>query len=87
VPTLTPSSFVGTVECLDWILVVRPSQLEHVLHCYVARYNRHRPHRGLGLTPPQSRTRLPPSPVVPSPDASVGGIDSVGLIHEFSVAA
>jgi len=52
--------FVGTArrECLDWILVVGRSQLERVLHVYVGHYNGHRPHRGLGLTPPQPRPAL-----------------------------
>jgi hypothetical protein len=72
--------FVGTVrrECLDWILVVGRSQLGRVLRISVAHYNRHRPHRGLGLTPPQSRPALR---LVASPgqDASVRGIDSADL--------
>jgi putative transposase len=49
--------FVGTVrrECLDWLLVVGRSQLERVLQIYLGHYNGHRPHRGLGLIPPQPR--------------------------------
>jgi putative transposase len=65
--------FVGTLrrECLDWILVVGRSQLERVLRIYVGHYNGHRPHRGLGLAPPQPRP-VPPrrSPNAPcSPNA------------------
>ena len=51
---------VGTLrrECLDWILICGRSQVERVLHIYVAHYNRHRPHRALGLVPPQPRAAL-----------------------------
>jgi transposase InsO family protein len=45
-------------ECLDWILILGRSQLERVLHIYVEHYNGHRPHRGLGLVPPQPRCAL-----------------------------
>ncbi len=60
--------FVGTVrrECLDWILIVGRRQLERVLRTYVDHYNGHRPHRGLGLVPPQPRPFIrlaaPPDP-------------------------
>ena len=49
--------FVGTVrrECLDWILIINRRQLERVLRVYVDHYNSHRPHRSLGLVPPQPR--------------------------------
>ena len=44
--------WVATVrqECLDHLLMVGRRQLVHVLHLYVEHYNRHRPHRGLGLS-------------------------------------
>src|SRR2546426_579664 len=47
--------FVGTVrrECLDWVLIFGRRQLERTLRTYVEHYNGHRPHRGLGLVPPQ----------------------------------
>jgi putative transposase len=43
--------WVGTVrrECLDHLLITGRQQLLRVLHVYVRHYNRHRPHRGLGL--------------------------------------
>ncbi|MCA1680929.1 MAG: integrase core domain-containing protein [Actinobacteria bacterium] len=52
--------FVGTVrrECLDWILISGRRQLDRVLRAYVQHYNGHRPHRGLGLAPPQPRPVL-----------------------------
>jgi hypothetical protein len=39
-------------ECLDWLLIVGRGHLEQVLRIYVEHYNRHRPHRALGLEPP-----------------------------------
>jgi putative transposase len=80
--------FVGTVrrECLDWLLIATRRQLEHVLHVYVDHYNTHRPHRGLGLTPP-----------IPSPHLRLVGSNPQdrlhrrdrlgGLIHEYTRAA
>jgi putative transposase len=46
--------FVGTVrqECLDWMLIHGHGHLQTVLEEYVEHYNRHRPHRGLDLSPP-----------------------------------
>jgi transposase InsO family protein len=50
--------WVGTVraECLDWLLIVGRDHLEQVLRAYVRHYNRHRPHRALGL---DARTHRP----------------------------
>jgi putative transposase len=31
-------------ECLDWLLILGPRQLERVLRTYVDHYNRQRPH-------------------------------------------
>ena len=76
--------FVGTVrrECLDWILITGRRQLERVLHTYVDHYNSHRPHRGLGLVPPQPRRALRlAAPRIRRRDR-LGG-----LIHEYSAAA
>jgi putative transposase len=73
--------FVRTirVECLDWLLILNRRHLERVLRVYVEHYNTHRPHRALGLQPPQSRE--------PPPSATRGEIerhDSLGgLIHEY----
>ncbi len=80
--------FVGTVrrECLDWILIVGRCQLERVLRVYIDHCNGHRPHRGLGLLPPQPRAYLrladPPDPLRVRRRDRLGG-----LIHEYSAAA
>jgi putative transposase len=81
--------FVHTIraECLDWLLILNPRQLERVLHVFADHYNGHRPHRALNLTPPdQERPALRL--------ASPSGLDRVerrdrlgGLIHEYSLAA
>jgi putative transposase len=80
--------FVGTVrrECLDWILIFGRSQLERVLRVYVDHYNGHRPHRGLGLVPPQPRPTLR---LAAQPHSGhVRRRDQLGgLIHEYSLAA
>ena len=39
-------------ECLDWLLIVSRGHLEQVLRVYVRHDNGHRPHRALGLEPP-----------------------------------
>jgi putative transposase len=41
-------------ECLDWLLIVGRGHLEQVLRVYLGHYNRHRPHRALGLRAPES---------------------------------
>jgi putative transposase len=43
-------------ECLDWLLIVGRTHLEQVLRVYVEHYNRHRPHRSLGLEAPDRPT-------------------------------
>jgi putative transposase len=80
--------FVGTVrrECLDWMLIFNRRQLERTLRTYVEHYNGHRPHRGLGLVPPQPGPRL--RLVAPEQPGQVRRRDRLGgLIHEYSVAA
>ncbi len=48
--------FVRTVrsELLDLVIVVGRRHLILLLHDYEAHYNRHRPHRGIGLDPPEA---------------------------------
>jgi putative transposase len=48
--------FLGTLrrECLDWILIANHQHLQRVLAEFVDYYNRHRPHRALGLAPPRT---------------------------------
>jgi hypothetical protein len=68
--------FVRTVrtECLDWLLVLNSQHLERAVAAFIEHYNRHRPHRGLGLRPPQ-----PPSLSVPcSTDARIVRRDRLG---------
>jgi transposase InsO family protein len=77
--------FVRTArsECLDWLLILNRRHLEHVLHVFVDRYRRERPHRALDLLPPRSDGE-------PEPSGS-GAIDRRdrigGLIHEYYRAA
>ena len=49
--------FVRTVrsECLDWLLIANARHLERVLIVFIDHFNRHRPHRGLNLEPPDGR--------------------------------
>ena len=83
--------WVGTArrECLDRLLILGRSHLQHVLAAYVAHYNGHRPHRALEQRPPLSQ---------PPPEerarAEVIDLDSVrrndllgGLIREYRLAA
>jgi putative transposase len=55
--------FVGTArrECLDWLLILNRRHLEHVLRVFLDHYNAHRPHRALGLTPPEPINRNRPA--------------------------
>jgi putative transposase len=80
--------FVGTVrrECLDWMLIFNRRQLERTLRIYVEHYNGHRPHRGLGLVPPQPGPLL--RLVAREQPGQVRRRDRLGgLIHEYRVAA
>jgi transposase InsO family protein len=70
-------------ECLDWLLIVNPSHLEHVLRNFIDHYNGHRPHGALALTPPQ-----PVRPAVSEWSCCVQRRDRLGgLIHEYAAAA
>jgi putative transposase len=77
--------FVRTVraECLDWLLILNRRHLECVLRVYVDHYNRERPHRSLGLQPPE-RDAQRMRPVV----GAIHRRDRLGgLIHEYHRAA
>jgi putative transposase len=79
--------FVRTVrsECLDRLLILNQQHLERILTVFVNHYNRHRPHRALGLTPPEAR-RLPVTAVFG--EARVQRRDRLsGVIHEYTLAA
>jgi putative transposase len=77
--------WIGSVrlECLDRILVLGQRHCRTVLRAYVDHYNRHRPHRSLGHSPP-----IPPSQPT---DATRGRIERRkllgGIINEYSRAA
>jgi putative transposase len=71
-------------DCLDGILVVGRRHLERVLRVYVRHYNEHRPHRALGLVPPD-RSRPIPEATLP---LRVRRHDLLGgLVHEYEAAA
>jgi hypothetical protein len=57
--------FVRTVrsECLDWLLMLNARHLEHTLKVFVDHYNSGRPHRSLGLVPPNRRPPVKPKAV------------------------
>jgi putative transposase len=80
--------FVRTVrgECLDWLLISGSRQLERTLRAFIDHHNTHRPHRALGLTPPQ--TDRPPLHLAYANTEHVRRRDRLGgLIHEYSMAA
>jgi transposase InsO family protein len=84
----TCERFVGTVrrECLDWLLIANRRHLQHVLREFIDHYNRHRPHRALGLTPPEPGQ--PTRPLATPRATAVRRHDRLGgLIHEYSIAA
>jgi putative transposase len=67
---------------LDWLLILNRRHLEHVLHTYIAHYNGQRPHRALGLRPPDRDE--PARPV----EGEIQRHDRLGgLIHEYYRAA
>ena len=78
--------FVRTArtECLDWLLILGPRQLDRVLRVYVDHYNTERPHRALGRHPPLATEPPPPAP----PQAAIARRDRLGgLLHEYHLAA
>jgi transposase InsO family protein len=73
-------------ECLDWLLIVRRGHLEQVLRIYVRHYNEHRPHRALGLEPPDPSAR--PTLVGEARRTPVRRRDLLGgTLHEYHQAA
>jgi putative transposase len=74
--------FVRTVrhECLDWLPIYNERHLHSVLREYVEHYNSERPHRALGLHPPDPPER-----------PTTGRLERrdrlAGLIHEYRLAA
>jgi putative transposase len=73
-------------ECLDWLLVVGRGHLEQVLRVYIEHYNTHRPHRALGLQPPDPAVGL--TLTGKDPPAQVHRQHLLGgLVHEYRRAA
>jgi putative transposase len=73
-------------ECLDWLLIVGRGHLEQVLRVYVRHYNQHRPHRALGLQPPD--TAIGQALVGMDQPSRVHRRDFLGgLVHEYRRAA
>jgi transposase InsO family protein len=71
-------------ECLDWTLILGRRHLERVLRAYIAHYNQHRPHRGLGLDSPVDDA----VPAASAPPLAVQRRDVLGgIIHEYEQAA
>jgi putative transposase len=71
-------------DCLDRILIVGRRNLERVLGVYVRHYNEHRPHRALGLVPPDRST---PTPQATLPVRARRRDLLGGLVHEYEAAA
>jgi putative transposase len=80
--------FVRTVrsECLDWLLILNARHLEHTVKVFVEHYNSGRPHRSLGLVPPNGRPPVTPETI--GERLNVRPRDRLGgLLHEYERAA
>jgi putative transposase len=87
-PNAYAERWIRTVRagCLDWLLIISRGPLEQVLWMYVEHYNRHRPHRALGLEPPGPSAGL--TLVGEARRARVHRHDLLGgLLHEYRRAA
>jgi transposase InsO family protein len=73
-------------DCLDRILILGRRHLEHVLRVYRVHFNRHRPHRALGLLPPDGRDPQPLDPGSIRREICRRNLLG-GLIHEYEAAA
>ena len=82
-PNAYAERWIRTVpaECLDWLLITGRGQLEQVLRVYVEHDNGHRPHRSLGMEPPD-----PPAGLTAISEER-GRVDRRdprgGLLHEY----
>jgi putative transposase len=80
--------FVRTArsECLDWLLILNARHLERALAVFIDHYNGWRPHRSLGLVPPNGRTLAATwtgtQPITLKRRDRLGG-----LLHEYERAA
>ena len=74
-------------EVTDRMLITGPRHLRAVLEEYVAHYNRHRPHRGRNLRPPDSGDGIT-APVTDLATARIRRRKVLGgVIHEYDRAA
>jgi putative transposase len=73
-------------ECLDWLLIFGRGHLEQVLRVYVEHYNAHRPHRALGLQPPDLAVGLTLTGTDQPARVHRRGL-LVDLVHEYRQAA
>jgi transposase InsO family protein len=73
-------------ECLDWLLILNARHPEHTIRVFVDHYNSGRPHRSLGLVPPNG-----PPTVTAESDGQLIEVrrrDRLGgLVHEYVRAA
>jgi hypothetical protein len=75
-------------ECLDWTLILGRGHLDRTLRTYADHYNRGRPHRALGLTPPLAGASISVPITGPVNPGDVRRRDLLGgLIHEYHGAA
>jgi len=75
-------------ECLDWTLILGRGHLDRALRTYAEHYNRQRPHRALGLTPPLAGASISVPITGPVNPGDVRRRDLLGgLIHEYHGAA
>jgi transposase InsO family protein len=84
----TAERFVRTVrsECLDWLLILNARHLERSVKVFIDHYNSCRPHRSLGLVPPNGRP--PVQSETFGERLRVRRRDRLGgLLHEYERAA
>jgi putative transposase len=75
-------------EVTGRMLITGPGHLRAVLGEYVTHYNRHRPHRAMGLRPPDGDTDGSTTPVTDLATARIRRHKVLGgLIHEYERAA
>ena len=75
-------------ECLDWLFILSCRHLQRVLRTYVDHYNRHRPHRGIGLRVPDPLISAEPVCTHAADRIDVKRRDRLGgLLHEYELAA
>src|SRR5215211_7048114 len=85
-PTRSAGSVPSAPSAWDWLLIISSGHLEQVLRIYVEHYNRHRPHRALGLEAPDRPARL--TVVGENEQGEVRRRDLLGgLLHEYRRAA